>query len=52
MARGYYDRHLRDAAVTKLVARPMLSVFFPELTNVEQPPERRDMCRYKSRERV
>jgi glycosyltransferase involved in cell wall biosynthesis len=37
MARGYYDRHPRDAAVTKLVAKPMLSVFFPELTNVEQP---------------
>jgi hypothetical protein len=37
MARGYYDRHPRDAAVTKLVAKPMLSVFFPELGNVEQP---------------
>lgn len=37
MARGYYDRHPRDAAVTKLVAKPMLSIFFPELTNVEQP---------------
>lgn len=37
MTRGYYDRHPRDAAVTKLVAKPMLSVFFPELTNVEQP---------------
>jgi glycosyltransferase involved in cell wall biosynthesis len=37
MARGYYNRHPRDAAVTKLVAKPMLSVFFPELTNVEQP---------------
>ncbi len=37
MARGYYDRHPRDAAVTKLVAKPMLSIFFPELRNVEQP---------------
>jgi hypothetical protein len=37
MARGFYDRHPRDAAVTKLVAKPMLSVFFPELKNVEQP---------------
>jgi glycosyltransferase involved in cell wall biosynthesis len=37
MARGYYDRHPRDAAVTKLIAKPMLSIFFPELTNVEQP---------------
>jgi hypothetical protein len=37
MARGYYDRHPRDAAVMKLVAKPMLSVFFPELRNVEQP---------------
>ena len=37
MARGYYDRRPRDAAVTKLVARPMLSVFFPELTHMEQP---------------
>lgn len=37
MARGYYYRHPRDAAVTKLVAKPMLSVFFPELKNIEQP---------------
>jgi glycosyltransferase involved in cell wall biosynthesis len=37
MARGYYDRHPRDAAVTKLIAKPMLSIFFLELTNVEQP---------------
>lgn len=37
MARGYYDRHPRDAAVTKLIAKPMLSIFFTELTNVEQP---------------
>ncbi len=37
MTRGYYDRQPRDAAVTKLVAKPMLSVFFPELRNFEQP---------------
>lgn len=37
MARGYYERRPRDAAVTKLVARPMISIFFPELRNFEQP---------------
>lgn len=37
MTRGYYERLPRDAAVTKLVARPMLAVFFPELVNMEQP---------------
>lgn len=37
MTRGYYDRHPRDAAVTKLIAKPMLAVFFPELRNIEQP---------------
>jgi len=37
MARGYYDRRPRDAAVTKLVAKPMISVFFPELVQMEQP---------------
>lgn len=37
MARGYYDRLTRDAAVTKLVPKPMISVFFPELANIEQP---------------
>ena len=31
MVRGYYQRHARDAAVTKLIARPMLHIFFPEL---------------------
>jgi hypothetical protein len=30
-------RALVDAAVTKLIARPMLSVFFPELLHFEQP---------------
>jgi glycosyltransferase involved in cell wall biosynthesis len=37
MVRGYYQRHARDAAVTKLIARPMLHIFFPELTHFEQP---------------
>lgn len=37
MTRGWYDRHPRDAAVTKLVALPMLSVFFPELSHIKQP---------------
>jgi len=37
MSRGYYHRRPRDAAVTKLVAKPMLSVFFPELVQMEQP---------------
>jgi glycosyltransferase involved in cell wall biosynthesis len=37
MSRGFYTRHARDAAVTKLVARPMLQTFFPELSHFEQP---------------
>lgn len=37
MSRGFYLRHPRDGAVTKLVARPMLSVFFSELAHFEQP---------------
>ena len=37
MTRGFYDRAARDAGVTKLIARPMLSVFFPELSHFEQP---------------
>lgn len=37
MVRGYYQRHTRDAAVTKLIARPMLHAFFPELSHFEQP---------------
>jgi glucosyl-3-phosphoglycerate synthase len=43
MTRGYYDRHPRDAAVTKLVAKPMLSIFFPDLRNFEQPLSR-EVC--------
>lgn len=37
MSRGFYTRHARDAAVTKLIARPMLYTFFPELSHFEQP---------------
>ena len=37
MTRGSYERQPRDAVVTKLIARPMLSVFFPELSHFEQP---------------
>lgn len=37
MSRGFYTRQARDAAVTKLVARPMLHIFFPELSHFEQP---------------
>jgi len=37
MARGFYERHARDAAVTKLIARPMLNIFFPALSHFEQP---------------
>lgn len=37
MVRGYYQRHGRDAPVTKLIARPMISVFFPEISHFEQP---------------
>jgi glycosyltransferase involved in cell wall biosynthesis len=37
MSRGFYERHARDAAVTKLIARPMLNIFFPEISHFEQP---------------
>jgi glycosyltransferase involved in cell wall biosynthesis len=37
MSRCFYTRHARDAAVTKLIARPMLHIFFPELSHFEQP---------------
>lgn len=37
MVRGYYQRHSRDAPVTKLIARPMIQIFFPELSHIEQP---------------
>jgi len=37
ISRGFYTRHGRDAAVTKLIARPMLHIFFLELSHFEQP---------------
>jgi glycosyltransferase involved in cell wall biosynthesis len=37
MTRGYYDRHPRDGAVTKLIAKPMLETFFPEAPHFQQP---------------
>jgi glycosyltransferase involved in cell wall biosynthesis len=37
MVRGYYQRYGRDAPVTKLIAKPLLNIFFPELTHFEQP---------------
>lgn len=37
MVRGYYKRHGRDAPVTKLIAKPMIRIFFPELSHIEQP---------------
>ncbi len=37
MARGYYERHPRNGAVTKLIAKPMLHILFPELSHFEQP---------------
>ena len=39
-------------AVTKLVAKPMLSVFFPELRNFEAASEWRNMCKDKSMEGI
>lgn len=37
MVRGHYQRHGRDAPVTKLIAKPMINVFFPEISHIEQP---------------
>lgn len=37
MARGWYLRAPSDASVTKLVAKPMLWTFFPEIWHYEQP---------------
>lgn len=37
MARGMYIRAPRDAGVTKLVAKPLLYVFFPEISHFDQP---------------
>jgi glycosyltransferase involved in cell wall biosynthesis len=37
MARGYYQRANYDGAVTKLVAKPLCGVFFPEIAHFNQP---------------
>ena len=37
MARGYYLRADYDGAVTKLVAKPLSGVFFPEIAHINQP---------------
>jgi glycosyltransferase involved in cell wall biosynthesis len=37
MSRGYYRRAEYDGAVTKLVAKPLSWVFFPEIAHLEQP---------------
>ena len=37
MSRWFYTRLARDAAVTKLIARPMLHTFFPEIAHIEEP---------------
>jgi len=37
MSRGYYRRAEYDGAVTKLVAKPLAWVFFPEIAYFEQP---------------
>ena len=37
MSRGYYQRANYDGAVTKLVAKPMAWVFFPEVFHFNQP---------------
>jgi glycosyltransferase involved in cell wall biosynthesis len=37
MSRGYYQRAPYDGAVTKLVAKPLSGVFFPEIFHFNQP---------------
>jgi glucosyl-3-phosphoglycerate synthase len=37
MSRGYYRRAEYDGAVTKLVAKPLAGVFFPEIAHLNQP---------------
>jgi glycosyltransferase involved in cell wall biosynthesis len=37
MSRGYYQRADYDGAVTKLVAKPLSWVFFPEIAHFNQP---------------
>ncbi len=37
MSRGYFDRARDDALITKLVTRPLIASFFPELARIRQP---------------
>jgi glycosyltransferase involved in cell wall biosynthesis len=37
MSRGFYHRAFYDGAVTKLVAKPLCRVFFPEVAHFNQP---------------
>lgn len=37
MSRGYYRRAEYDGAVTKLVAKPLSGIFFPEIAHFNQP---------------
>ena len=37
VSRGYYQRANYDGAVTKLVAKPLSRVFFPEIAHFDQP---------------
>ena len=37
MSRGYYRRAEYDGAVTKLIAKPLSGVFFPEISHFNQP---------------
>ncbi|RLI29891.1 MAG: hypothetical protein DRO46_01585 [Candidatus Hecatellales archaeon] len=37
MARGAYFREPKDAPVTKLVAKRLLAIFFPEVAHLDQP---------------
>jgi glucosyl-3-phosphoglycerate synthase len=37
MSRGFYRRAAYDGAVTKLIARPLAGVFFPEIAHFNQP---------------
>ncbi len=37
MARGYFDRSPLDAQITRHVTRPLMSIYFPEGRNIQQP---------------
>jgi len=37
MCRGFYDRARDDALITKHITRPLLALYFPELTHIRQP---------------